>query len=266
MTTFQKIIKYLAIAFAVFLSISIISGICGAIFSITGIFHNNPVGEMKQYSVGSEFTEMKTELSAASLEIKTGDQFRIDSNHKYIDCREEDGCLVIKEKKSTFPGRFADVRVVVTIPEGTVFQTAQIGAGAGEVDIEELAADSLTLELAAGELNAGKLTAAKQARIDGGAGSVSIKEGSLHNADIDMGVGELEYTGTLTGRARIDYGVGETNLVLTGSEKDYEISLDKGVGEATLNGRKMSDDAVYGSGNNRIEIDGGVGELEITFR
>lgn len=257
MTTFQKIIKYLAIAFAVFLSISIISGICGAIFSITGIFHNNPVGEMKQYSVGSDFTKIKTELSAASLEIKTGDQFRIDSNHKYIDCREEDGCLVIKEKKSTFPGRFADVRVVVTIPEGTVFQTAQIGAGAGEVDIEELAA---------GELNAGKLTAAKQAKIDGGAGSVSIKEGSLPNADIDMGVGELEYTGTLTGRARIDYGVGETNLVLTGSEKDYEISLDKGVGEATLNGRKMSDDAVYGSGNNRIEIDGGVGELEITFR
>ena len=33
-----------------------------------------------------------------------------------------------------------------------------------------------------------------------------------------------------------------------------------------LDGKKMSDDSVYGSGSNCIEIDGGVGELNITFK
>ena len=44
------------------------------------------------------------------------------------------------------------------------------------------------------------------------------------------------------------------------------IELDKGIGEARLDGKKMSDDSVYGAGKNFIEIDGGIGELCITFK
>lgn len=81
-----------------------------------------------------------------------------------------------------------------------------------------------------------------------------------------MGVGELNLTSELSGKSSIDYGVGETNLVLIGTADDYRIELDKGIGEATLDGIKMGDDSVYGAGNNTIEIDGGVGELKIIFK
>ena len=37
MTSFQRIIKYLAMAFAMLLIVSIISGICGAIALLTGM-------------------------------------------------------------------------------------------------------------------------------------------------------------------------------------------------------------------------------------
>lgn len=60
-------------------------------------------------------------------------------------------------------------------------------------------------------------------------------------------------------------GIGETSLVLVGTDNDYKIELDKGIGEAWLDGKKMSDDSFYGSGSRRIEIDGGVGELNISF-
>ena len=43
------------------------------------------------------------------------------------------------------------------------------------------------------------------------------------------------------------------------------ITLDKGVGKATLDGAKMSDDVVYGDGETSIEIDGGVGAMKIEF-
>ena len=54
-------------------------------------------------------------------------------------------------------------------------------------------------------------------------------------------------------------------LTLLGKPEDYRIRLDKGLGEARLDGQKMYDDAVYGNGIHSIEIDGGVGELKIEF-
>ena len=56
MTTFQKIIKYLALAFAIFLSISIISGICSALFTVANLFGENTeseiVNHIKSYGNG----------------------------------------------------------------------------------------------------------------------------------------------------------------------------------------------------------------------
>ena len=59
--------------------------------------------------------------------------------------------------------------------------------------------------------------------------------------------------------------MGELNLTLTGTLDDYCITLDKGVGKATLDGKKMSDDVKYGNGETSIEIDGGVGAMKIEF-
>ena len=54
-------------------------------------------------------------------------------------------------------------------------------------------------------------------------------------------------------------------MILLGSKDDYKIELDKGVGEARLDGESMRDDSVHGSGENFIQIDGGIGEINIEF-
>ena len=41
--------------------------------------------------------------------------------------------------------------------------------------------------------------------------------------------------------------------------------MDKGIGEARLEGESMRDDSVYGAGRNRIELDGGRGERRSDF-
>ena len=46
---------------------------------------------------------------------------------------------------------------------------------------------------------------------------------------------------------------------------DYCIILDKGLGNATINGKNMSDDTTYGTGENKLDIDGGVGSIQIDF-
>ena len=266
MTTFQKIIKYLAMAFAIFLSVSIIAGICSALFTTTYFISGRPSGEMIERSVGSNYTSLKVDISASELEIITGEKFGLQTNHKYLECKEKGEILEINERKPFFSVFDSGMKVVLTIPDGTVFDNVDISAGAGSVTIDELSANMLDIDLGAGELKTGQLNAIDNTEIDGGAGSVTINGGSLNNADIDMGVGELNLTSELFGKSSIDYGVGETNLVLIGEKDDYKIELDKGIGKAMIDGRKMSDDSVYGTGKNFIEIDGGVGELNITFK
>lgn len=266
MTTFQKIIKYLALAFAVFLSVSIISGICGALFTVANLFGANTESEIGNHTIGTDFSSISVNLSAAELEIKMGDDFALQTNHKYLKCEEKDDILKISETRKLFASHPKGMKVILTVPQDKIFDYVDIRAGAGTVTIDELSSNMLNIDLGAGELTAQILDASDKAEIDGGAGSVTIKGGHLSNADIDMGVGELNLESELSGKSSIDYGFGETNLVLIGEEDDYKIELDKGIGEAWLDGKKMSDDSVYGAGKSFIEIDGGIGELSITFK
>ncbi|MDY3928386.1 MAG: DUF4097 family beta strand repeat-containing protein [Clostridia bacterium] len=265
MTTAQKIIKYAALTFGLILSVSIITGIARGIFSVFYFFSDNTASEMTEQTIGNEFTSLKINISAAELEIKTGEKYKLETNHKYLTYKESGETLEIDERKPFFTSHSNGMKVVLTIPEETVFDYANIDAGAGSVTIDDLRANLLKIELGAGELNVGRLDASDKAEIDGGAGSVTISGGRLNNADIDMGIGELNLTSKLDGKSSIDYGIGETNIVLIGEEDEYKIELDKGIGEARLDGKKMSDDSVYGAGKNFIEIDGGIGELNIKF-
>ena len=100
MTSWQKAVKYLAIAFAVFLAVCIIGGIVTALSSLSLIFGSkNIVGEMQVYNISNEVTDLKIDISAADLEIITGDTMKVESNHKYLSAEVQDGRLTIKEQK-----------------------------------------------------------------------------------------------------------------------------------------------------------------------
>ena len=265
MTSLQRVIKYCAIAFAVFLSVSIISGICSAVAMVFGFLGGDSVGEMQTYSISGEITSLDIEIGMAAFEIVEGENFSVESNLKNLSVEEKDGVLQITgEHKNSSIGS-SDASVVLTVPAGFVFEEADISAGAGELTIDTLAASELKLDLGAGETEIGSLTVLEKAEINNGAGELTIQGGELNDLSMDLGVGEMELTGKLTGDCTINYGVGETILNLAGDSSDYQIALDKGIGGATLDGETMSGDSVYGDGPNKISIDGGVGSLRIEF-
>ena len=268
MNSVQKVIKYLALAFAIFLSVSIIGGIITGLTGISYILSgrkNEAVGEMQVYSIENEISSLSLSLSGAKLKIKTADKFSAESNHNYISVKSENGQLSINETKKLFSVYPKGATVILNIPEGFVFDEATVDTGVGKVEIDALSADVLKLSLGAGEAEIGSLTANSRADIDGGAGKLNIDGGRLCNLKLDMGVGELTLKSRIEGQSRLDYGIGETKLTLLGSREDYKIEIDKGIGEAKVAGESMSDDSVYGAGENRIEIDGGIGAIRIEF-
>lgn len=268
MNSVQKVIKYLALAFAIFLSVSIIGGIITGLTGISYILsgrNSEAVGEMQVYPIEGEISTLSLSLSGAKLKIKTADKFSVESNHNYISVKSEGGELCINETKKLFSVSPKGVTVILNIPEGFVFDEAAVDTGAGKAEIDALSADVLKLSLGAGEVEIGSLTASSRADIDGGAGELNIDGGRLCNLKLDMGVGALTLKSRIEGQSRLDYGIGETKLTLLGSREDYKIEIDKGIGEARLAGESMRDDSVYGTGENRIEIDGGIGAINIDF-
>ena len=91
MTSFQKVIKYIAMALAIFLTVTIIGGIITGISSISFLLsgkETETVGEMQYFPIDGEISSLSVTLSGAELKIKTADKFSVESNHKYISVKE----------------------------------------------------------------------------------------------------------------------------------------------------------------------------------
>lgn len=266
MTEFQKIIKYLAMAFAILLSVSIIGGILSAVGLFGGFFDNDAVmKESKTYTVSSSINALEIKINAADFTIKQADGFSVESNLKYLTVLEKDGTLILEETKK-FGNKYSNAKLTLFVAKEAEFKKADITTGAGRLTVDALSADSLHLELGAGEVNIEKLTATADADIHGGAGKITINGGLLQNLDLDMGVGQLNLTSALLGNSELDLGVGESNLTLIGSKIDYTLEIEKGIGSINLEGENVSSFKNFGNGINNIDIDGGVGAINLNFK
>lgn len=268
MTELQKAIKYIAIALAVFLAVSIVGGILGVIGVIAGVssMKDDGVGELSARDISGDITDIKIEIGAAELKITTGEAFALESNLKDLKSEVKNGMLVITEK-TRIPKNYSAERVVIlTVPGGFSFGEADITTGAGKVTIDTLSADRVRFELGAGDVKISELSARSSADIDGGAGRIEISGGAMHDLSLNMGVGELDLASALSGDADLDYGIGKAMLTLIGKAEDYRISVEKGIGAVTVDGEEASDDGVYGSGNAYVDIDGGIGKIDVVFK
>ena len=265
MTTFQKVIKNLAIAFAIFLIISIIGGVLGIVGLIGGISDADAVlEENKAYSVTSEIKTLEIDINAADVQIEKGSEFSVESNLKYLDIKEKGEKLVLSDNQK-FGKTYKDAKLKIIIPEKTVFEEIEINTGAGRLTADTLSSGSLKLSFGAGEVAIGELNSSVNTDIDGGAGKITVSGGSLAALDLDMGIGKLELKSKLVGNCELDFGVGESNITLLGGKDNYALDIEKGLGNITVDGKLISDFEISESGDNRIDIDGGVGAINISF-
>lgn len=266
MSSLQKIIKYLSIAFAIFLTFSIISWIMYGFSFVGNIFNDDEKSiteELNNLKINDNTLLLDINVSSSNIIIKTGEVFKAETNNKYINSKQDKNKLYIEEEKHNLFNNNSEL--IIYIPEYFVFDGVSIETGAGKVSIESLSTKQLYLNLGAGKVDINDLKVSENTKIDGGAGEININAIGINNLDLDMGVGKLFLTAKLTGNNMIDAGVGKMNLFLVGKLDDYQISLDKGIGETTIKGNSVKDDISYGTGINKIDIDGGIGSIDIDF-
>lgn len=272
MTTAQRVIKYLAIAFAVFLIINIISAILWGLFGFTFIFglHNTENDTIREYSVITNYEHedidtLDIDINFSSLIIKTGEDFKVEGDNNYIKCRQDNRTVHIEEKNHHWFAQNNSGELIIYIPENLEFDKVKICTGAGKIDIERIVTKRLSLEIGAGETQIRELEVKDKADIDGGAGKVTILSGLINDLDLDMGVGKVELNAKLIGSVDIDAGIGELDVNINAQKEDYKIKASKGIGTITIDGEGISGDTVYGNGENYIKIEGGIGSIRVNF-
>lgn len=279
MTSFQKVIKYGAIAFAIYLCFVIISIIVGTITTIFGIslgiemFQNSDNEAMitKWEQEYSNITSMDIDLSVCKLAIKKGDTLKVEASEvsEKFKCSTEGKQLKIEDKNlhRNFFNQTEDVKSEVTIYvlENMTFDEVTIETGVNETNIEYLKADKVNLEMGVGRYQIDSLFA-KYAKIEAGAGEANISDSNIEELKLDGGIGRLAFTGKITKTADIECGVGRLDINLIGSSADYKIRPETGLGNFKVDGKNVSDHQTIGNGDVTVKVNAGVGETVVNFK
>ncbi len=271
----QRVIKYLAIAFAVMIMgiiLSVLIGVGALLSYITGNVHRAEWGETGETVTIAELEEIELpqeldiRIGLANTRIVKSEKFKVETSNEYIKSNRSGNKLTISEEDHAWSWEDAwwgdgKGEVIIYLPEETL-EELRIEMGAGTLEAEALRAKTLELDFGAGKSMIGELVAERSVKVSSGAGLLEINGGSLRDLDFSMGAGKVVLRSELLGRSKIDAGLGELNIDLLGRAGQYRLDVEHGLGAVNLNGQKF-DGEIWGDGENLVEIDGGVGAVNL---
>lgn len=253
MTNTERIIKYIATAFAALLAVTIIvtilqagliltKGTSGLNGKTTSDTQNFQLNEIKTIDIKNDVSDVKfvvdddaTMITVEAKEVST----------KYS-CTLNDGTLQIKNKKASVFSFFnKDPRVIIHIPQDMALDKLVLNCGVGDVHINSLKLDIF--------------------KVKGGVGDITVRDCTIEHADFDMGVGDMDMKDSILKNAKIDNGVGDVELSLNGNIEDYDFDIDNGLGEVEING-KSAKNFKENNGLYKITVDNGVGDVDIDIK
>lgn len=271
MTTTQKIIKYLAIAFALFLVISIFSIIFGLSREIISSINSDKKDSklLEEYTTISNnvnnIESFKIDISNDDIEIKEGEKFEVKTNDPDVKFYHENSKVKIKTDK-TFSWHLSNSSrgtIIIYLPNESNISELDLNLGAGKIDIDKIFVETLLMDLGAGTMTAKEINVYEKATINGGAGNINIYSGTINNLNLKLGAGNASIQSDLTGSNTLTTGVGKLNLGLSRSKDNYKFDISKGLGNIILNDFDVSEDTLIGDGETKIKISGAIGNIII---
>lgn len=269
----QRVVKYFALALALFLILIIVFFAFNFLHGITSYldFQNKEENEEVITELQTTFFDkedtlvLDVDVRYAALQIVSGNIFQMQTNNTNITYTKENERLKIKEKSSKWFSNYEDSVLIISIPDEMQLEKVILTTGAGKVSVDRISTKNLEFELGAGEAEIRYLSISNQAEIESGAGKLEILDGIIQNLDLDIGVGQVILSSKLIGKNEINAGIGELVITLLGNKDDYWIKVNKGFGGVKIDNQSFSDGQQYGNGTNLVEIDGGIGNIEVKF-
>lgn len=133
----QQIIKYLAIAFAMFLIVNIFSAILYGIHIFANVLgldsKENSYSDTEKNVTDFKSTNIATlniKVEYSNLTIKTGDVLKAESSSNTISCKQNGNQILVEEQKQNLFSKDTKNEVIIYIPSTVSFDAIYIETGA----------------------------------------------------------------------------------------------------------------------------------------
>ena len=207
---------------------------------------------------------LEISMSAGSLTFVEGSAFQIDYDKSVINVSTHgDSVTIENDHAHPTASQRRRMDVTVTVPAGYAFDSVDVEMGAGKMIVHSLNADALDLELGAGSATFDRVYITGSAEIQEGAGELAIKGGQINNLTLQCGAGATRVAAALTGTNTVNAAVGAVDLKFDGSEADYTVAFQMGLGACYYNNEKIARSASFGEGPTLVNITGGFGVMRV---
>ena len=210
---------------------------------------------------------MDIKLGICKLEIKEGEQLKVETSDvtDKFKCEVKNGTLKIEDNKmntNIFKNKVP--QVTIYIPKDYEFNEIDLELGINNSNIYELNGKDINIEIGVGKARIDNLNGEK-VEINGGAGETVIDNFNIERLDLEAGIGSMIINGKISDNSDIVSGIGRLEVNLVGQKDDYELRLQRGIGNLEIDGEKVREDEKIGSGSIKIRVEAGIGETEINF-
>ena len=217
-------------------------------------------------------TGIKFEIAVGDVQIRKGDTMELvvtDMFEGAISSHVEDGIWYITDSLLGSGSVHSDYSpdITITIPQDSSFEQMDIYLAAGLMNVDELTAQEMCLEVDAGSLKVVHLVAEDFLTVKNGAGEIKLYDTIASDLTVEQGVGAIDITGDITGKNTIKGGIGEIKLSLTNRPSvNFNYKVTGGLGEVEIGNRSISGSAENFSFDDTadyFEVDCGIGRVEI---
>lgn len=240
--------------------------------------------------------ELAVTADVGSVFIQKGEKAELKTEHvvsQWLTVTEENGVVTVSyipPDEKAVEGMDADSHhLTLTLPEDWMPEKAALTAGTGPFYMDGAEAKDLFLHQGAGQMMLKHVTAENLELECGG----DLAEGEhlqvAKNLTIHGGMGNVDFAGSLGEKILLDGGTGKISLTMPETAEDYDISGSFFTRNVTVNGKtlepkvsveqnggdldswKMDFDEDFTvpkqktEGKKQIQIDGGTGEVALTF-
>lgn len=247
-----------------------------------------------------EFTQNCEELTVTadigSVFIQKGEKAQLKAEHivsQWLTVTEENGIVTVSyappDEKAVEGMETDSHHLILTLPEDWMPEKAVLTAGTGAFYVDGVGSKELFLHQGSGQVRLEDVTAEKLELECGG----GLAEGEYlqvaKKLTIHGGMGDVDFAGSLGDEIQLDGGTGKISLTMPETAEDYDISGSFFTRNVTVNGKTLEPEVSVEQnggdldswemnfdedftvpqqnteGKKQIHIDGGTGEIALTF-
>lgn len=217
------------------------------------------------------FSRLDVDLSLGSVRIVYGEDYRVSCEGAWtagLDCESDGDTLRLTGSVSEMELVSSGEQAVVTIslPEGERLERADLHTDMGQVEVDEVPVDRLTVDSDMGDVTLSAV-AAEEMDLTLGMGALTAKECSTQRSlQVSNSMGNVTLDGAFLGQTECELSMGDLSLTTLGSREEYEWEIDVSMGEFRLDGEVQPGHSERSGGANQLELTNSMGDIEVFFQ